>query len=110
VGRRRPELGDEAGGRLSGLLGVLGLPLAEPHDGQEPVGAQLLGLVWMVGEQGEGGLEQPDRLVELSDSQLALGCAEQPPDLMLDVLVAPAPLLDIVEPSRRALELAAVQR
>jgi hypothetical protein len=29
---------------------------------------------------------------------------------MLDVLVAPAPLLDVVEAGRRGLELAAVQR
>ena len=49
VGRRRPEPGDEAG-RPGGLLGVLGF-LAEPDDGQEPRGAQLLSLVWMIGEQ-----------------------------------------------------------
>jgi len=64
----------------------------------------------VVGEQRQGGLEHLGRLAQLAGPQEAFGLADQPPDLMLDVFVASAPLVDVVEPGRRRLELAAVQR
>jgi hypothetical protein len=110
VSRRRSKLGDPACGLLGRLPRGLGLSLAEVHDGEQAVGSQLFSLVGVVGKQHKGRLEQLGRLAQLAGPQKAFGLAEQPPDLMLDVLIALATLVDVVEPGRRALELAAVQR
>jgi hypothetical protein len=50
------------GGLFGGLPRGRGVPLAEAHHGEQAVGAQPLGLVGVVGEQCQGGLEQLGRL------------------------------------------------